>query len=201
MRPTACSDLVSYPVAGAFPGGVAQLIISVPMIEQWESFLQRHFGYERSLASRIAWLFDDAAREGPLPFSTFLVVGSGFDPFASEQETEAVMMSEQSRAGGSRTERIFDEIEDDRHVLLTAIAGKADILVTGNMQDFRRGKVLEFDRDDMFVIPAPGHHLVIGTPAFATHLLRQGIVPDWDLVSSRPEEFRPVTQQHREPDT
>ena len=96
---------------------------------------------------------------------------------------------------------MFDEVEDDRHVLLTAIAGKADILVSGNMQDFRRGKVLEFDRDDMFVVPGPDHHMVVGTPAFAAHRLRQGIVPDWDLVSSRPEEFRLVTRHNRAPDS
>ena len=149
LRPAACSDLVSYATTGRFPGGSTQLIISVPMIEQWESVLQRHFGYDRSDASEAAWLLHDIAREGPLPFSTLVVVGSDFVPFASEQEAEAAAMGRASRAAGSEAEGIFDEIEDDRHVLLTALAGKADILVTTNMRDFRRGKILEFDRADM----------------------------------------------------
>ena len=41
------------------------------------------------------------------------------------------------RADGNETGRMFDGIKDDRHVLLTAMAGKADILVTGNMREFR----------------------------------------------------------------
>ncbi|MXV98868.1 MAG: PIN domain-containing protein [Acidimicrobiaceae bacterium] len=190
LRPTACSDLVSYATTGRFPGGATQLIISVPMIEQWESVLQRHFGYNRSDASEAAWLLHDIAKEGPLPFSTLVVVGSGFVPFASEQEAEAAARGRASRASGEEAGRIFDEIEDDRHVLLTAVAGRADILVTTNMRDFRRGKLLEFDREDMFVVPAPDHHLVVGTPGFATHWLRQGIIPNWNLVSSRGNEFR-----------
>ena len=137
LRPAACSDPVSHAVTGGFPGGETQLIISAPMIEQWESVLQRHFGCKRSLASRMAWLFDDLARQGPLPFSTLLVVGSGFVQFASELEAEAAAKSSGLRADGNETGRMFDEIKDDRHVLLTAMAGKADILVTGNMREFR----------------------------------------------------------------
>ena len=201
MHPTACSDLVSYAVTGGFPGGETQLIISVPMIEQWESVLRRHFGYKQSVASRMAWLFDDLAREGPLPFSTLLVVGSGFVPFASEQEAEAAAKSNELRAGGNQTGRMFDEIEDDRHVLLTAMAGKADILVTGNMRDFRRGRILDFGREDMFVVPSADHQLVVGMPAIAAHWLRRGIVPNWNLVSSRPDAFRLATRHHREPDS
>ena len=190
LRPTACSDLDSYATTGRIPGGATQLIISVPMIEQWESVLQRHFGHNRSDASEAVWLLHDIAKEGPLPFSTLVVVGAGFVPFASEQEAEAAARGRASRAGGEEAGRIFNEIEDDRDVLLTAVAGRADILVTTNMRDFRRGKLLEFDREDMFVVPAPDHHLVVGTPGFATHWLRQGIIPNWNLMSSRGNEFR-----------
>lgn len=200
LRPTACSDLFSYAATGRFPGGATQLIISVPMIEQWESVLKRHFGYNSLDASETAWLLYDMARDGPLPISTLLVVGSVFVPFATERETEEAARSRATRTGDGGTKGIFGAIEDDRHVLLTAIAGKADILVTGNMRDFRRSEVLEFERDDMLVVPTPDYHLVVGTPGFAAHWLRQGIVPNWDLVSSHTDEFRPPTRHARELD-
>lgn len=193
LRPTACSDLVSYATTGRFPGGATQLIISAAMIEQWESVLQRHFGYNRSDASEAAWLLHDIAKEGPLPLSTLVVVGSGFVPFASGLEAEIAARGMASRTDENVEGRIFDEFEDDRHVLLAAIAGRADILVTANMRDFRRGKMLEYDREDMFVVPGPDHHLLVGTPSFAAHWLRQGINPDWTLVSSHGHEFRPKT--------
>ncbi len=170
-----------------------QLIISAAMIEQCESVLQRHFGYNRSGTSEAAWLLHDIAKEGPLPLSTLVVVGSGFVPFASGLEAEIAAKGTASRTDGNVVGRIFDEFEDDRHVLLAAIAGRADILVTANMRDFRREKMLEYDREDMFVVPGPDHHLLVGTPSFAAHWLRQGINPDRTLVSSHGHEFRPKT--------
>ena len=85
-----------------------QLIISAAMIEQCESVLQRHFGYNRSGTLEAAWLLHDIAKEGPLPLSTLVVVGSGFVPFASGLEAEIAAKGTASRTDGIVVGRIFE---------------------------------------------------------------------------------------------
>ncbi len=102
-----------------------------------------------------------------------------------------------SRGG---TVRPFDEFEEDRHFLLTAMAGRADILVTQNLRHFRRSKAVMFERDDMFVIANAAHRLVVGDPHFAAYWLRQGVVPDSNMVASKPYEFHPLTKDPGTPE-
>lgn len=84
-------------------------------------------------------------------------------------------------------------------VLLMAVAGRADTLVTKIMRDFRRGNILEFDRAEIFVFTAPDRHLVVGKLGIAAHWLLQRIVPDWNLVPSRGGEFHPRVTGLEEP--
>lgn len=84
-------------------------------------------------------------------------------------------------------------------VLLTAVLEGLTLRSQKHMRDFRRGKILEFDRADMSVVPAPNRHLVVGTPGIAAHWRLQRIIPDWNLVSSRGGEFRPRVTGLEEP--
>jgi predicted small metal-binding protein len=190
VRPSACSELVEFVLSGASPAGGVQLIISVPMIEQWQNVLERHFAFERRDAEELASILYDIASDGPAALDPLVVIGSGFVPFASEAEVMAAARRHARDAhGASESAKLFDEIEDDRHVLLTALAGLADVLATANLRDFRRYEFLDFGRDDMFVVPTAGHHLVVAKPAFVIHWLRAGITPNWDFVRERSDLF------------
>jgi hypothetical protein len=157
-----------------------QLIISVPMLENWANVLQRHFGYTAHDAIEQADVLHAAASDGPLQTDPILVLGADFVPFASEAETVAaaaalaVKRTDRSKRGVAP---LFDEITDDRHVLLTAIAGRADALVTANIEDFRIRKSIGFPQDEVFVVQAGNAEVVVCKPGFAARLLRNGIVP------------------------
>lgn len=162
--------------AGTCPAGPVQLIISVPTIENWASVLQRRFGYAARDADDQASMLYDYAVDGAIGVPPSIVVGSGHLPFADE--------TAQRQAAASRGGRLFDEIEDDRHVLLGAIAGNAHILVTSDVDDFSRGPAQALTgRTDVIVYPWSTGGLVIATPAFARHWLQQGIVPHADNVA------------------
>jgi hypothetical protein len=81
-------------------------------------------------------------------------------------------------------------VNDDRYVLETALAGRADILVTSDMDHFRRGPAIKLQRKDLVLYPFEGGNLVIAKPSFAAHWLRLGIVPDATFVAAYPYEFR-----------
>ncbi len=171
---------------GECDAGPVQLISSVPIIENWASVLVRRFNYDRDSAEELAWLLQDYAMEGPLALPPSIVVGAGHVPFASELEERAAARAH--LAAGD--DKLFDEIADDRHVLLSAIGGKADLLATNDVDDFNRGPAVSFaNRRDVILFPTSGKPVVIGTPVFLAYWLRQGMVPDAAFIASRPEEF------------
>ena len=86
--------------------------------------------------------------------------------------------------------RLFNEVQDDRYVLETALAGHADLLTTADVGDFARRSAIYLERDDVVLFPFSGRTLVIATPAFAAHWLRRGVVPDAAFVADNPDEFR-----------
>jgi hypothetical protein len=101
----------------------------------------------------------------------------------------AAMQSHAKAQQPGSVKKLFDENEDDRYVLLTALTGCADLLVTTNMNDFRRGVIREFGREDMFVISHAHHDLVVAKPFFAAYWLRQGCVPNAAYVYDNPAIF------------
>lgn len=181
---------------GECDAGPVQLITSVAVIENWASVLVRHFKYDRLSTEETAWLLHDYAMEGPLAVPPSIVVGAGHIPFATEDEERAA-----ARAHLIATdEKLFDEISDDRHVLLSAIGGTAEVLATNDVNDFERGPARTFsNRNDVILYPTIASSLVIGKPVFLAHWLRQGIVPDAGFLASRPDEFLvpAVTDDHR----
>jgi hypothetical protein len=185
---TACAQLVNWAANGVSPAGPTQLVISHPMLENFANVLVRAFGYSALDAQARADLLNAYATEGPIPIPPFIAVAMGFVPF----ETEAEMRQSVANFGakGTSVDKLFHETQDDRYVLETAIAGQADVLVTLNLEDFARGGVIRFERDDMFVVPFAGKDLVVSKPAFAAHWIARGVVPHAKFVRDNPDEFR-----------
>ncbi len=186
VRSTACSDLVGWVRDGWCPAGPVQLITSVPIIENWADVLRRKLGYDPDEAAARAWLLEHYALEGPVGTPPSIVVGSGHVPFRSEADIIASL--ERHAAPGNR-DKLLDELSDDRHVLLSALAGRADILATADLADFAAGPVIRFARDDVVVYPMAGHSLVIAQPRFLARWLRLGTVPDAAFIRDNEAEF------------
>lgn len=184
FRNSASTYLVDIVRDGECPAGPVQLITSVPVIENWASVLERHFHYDRQSADEAAWYLYDYAVDGPLGTPPNIVVGSGHHPFATEQEEKAAASSNLGQG------KLFDEIEDDRHVLLGAIGGSADLLATADVDDFSRGSAITFtNRTDVVLFPTAHSSLVIAKPAFVVHWLRQGVVPDHSFLRQNAADF------------
>ncbi len=171
---------------GECDAGPVQLITSVPIIENWAFVLMRKFNFDRESDDETAWLLQDYALEGPLAIPPSIKVGAGHVPFASE---EAEVAAARAHLDASDA-KLFDEIADDRHVLSSAIGGKADFLATNDVDDFERGPAQTLsNRTDVILLPTIGPSLPIGKPSFLAHCLRQGIVPDAGFIASRPDDF------------
>lgn len=186
---TASRYLVDAVRNGECEAGPVQFITSVPVIENWAAVLIKKFKYDRESSEETAWLLHDYATEGPLAIPPSIVVGAGHVPFATEQDERKAAQAHLTAS----EEKLYDEIADDRHVLLSAIGGQADLLISNDVDDFYRGPAQAFsNRADAITYPRVAPPLVIGKPSFVAYWLRQGIVPDASFIASRPEEF--VTQ-------
>lgn len=171
---------------GGCPAGPVQFITSVPVIENWVSVLERRFGYAAAEANEQAALLYDYASDGALGIPPSIVVGAGHIPFADD-----VSERESAIAHKAKTDKRFGEVEDDRHVLLSAVAGEANILATSDVDDFLRGPALQLEgRSDVIIYPTAVSGLVIARPAFVRHWLEQGVVPDFKFIESSSDEFR-----------
>ena len=189
IRPTAVSQIIQWVDEARFPGGAVQLVVSIPMLEQWENVLLRHFNVTPEDAAAMADGLYDLAENGPEGEPPHLILGSDFLPFVSEKDMYAAMETHTTMRPSARVKKLFDENEDDRYVLLTALAGRADLLITTNMGDFRRGVVQDFDREDMFIISHAHHDLVVAKPFFAAYWLRQGCLPNAAYLYANPGVF------------
>jgi hypothetical protein len=185
-RASASTRIVEAVREGRCPAGPVQLIASLPLIENFADVLRRRLGFSRADADEKAWLLEQYALDGPMPSHPHVVVGSGYIPFESEQQLRAAL-ADQLRPENAA--KLFNEIQDDRYVLETALAGRADLLVTADVDGFRRGSAVRFTRDDVLLFPLADRALVIGSPHFSSYWLFQGTVPDAAFIANRPEEF------------
>jgi hypothetical protein len=185
-RASASTRIVEAVREGRCPAGPVQFIASLPMIENFADVLRRRLGYSRSDADEKAWLLEQYALDGPMPSRPYVSVGSGYIPFETvEQLREAVETQLRPENAG----KLFNEVQDDRYVPETALAGRADILVTADVAGFRKASAVRLTRDDVLLFPLADRALVIGSPHFVSYWLFQGMVPDAAFVASRPEEF------------
>jgi hypothetical protein len=188
-RASASTRIVEAVRDGRCPAGPVQLITSLPLIENFANVLQRRLGYSRASADEKAWLLEQYALEGPTPSRPHLTVGSRYIPFETERQLRQALEHQLRPANAAK---LFNEIQDDRYVLESALAGRADILVTADMVGFRKGSAVRLARNDVLLFPTADQTLVIATPQFASYWLFQGVVPDADFVAGHPEDFVPV---------
>jgi len=188
--PSSASDLVDWVDSGNCPAGPVQLIISWPMVEQWENVLIRNLKIPKNDAEAIANNLAVLAMDGPISESPHMVLGSGYVPFATEEEIgKAARALKDRQAKDPENPPLYDEVEDDRIVYLTAIVAGADVLVTDNLKDFRRGNFQQFERDDLIVASHGDRSLVVATPFFVAHWLRSGVPITPAFIRSRPDLF------------
>src|SRR5262249_14027371 len=135
-RNTAASLLVEAVRTGTSPAGRVQLVTSLPIIENYANVLSRRLGPETAEAQERAWILQQYALEGPTPDHPYLSVGSGYIPFETEEEWRRSIAN---HLGRSEADKLFHEIQDDRYVLETALAGRADVLVTADVAGFAKG--------------------------------------------------------------
>jgi hypothetical protein len=185
-RASASTRVVEALREGWCPAGPVQFIASLPMIENFADVLRRRLGYSRSDADEKAWLLEQYALDGPMPSRPYVSVGDGYIPFETEEQLRGAV---ESQLRPENAGKLFNEIQDDRYVLETALAGRADILVTADLAGFRKGGAVRFTRDDVLVFPLADRALVIGSPHFVSYWLFQGTVPDAAFVANRPDEF------------
>ena len=162
------------------------------MLEQWANVLQRHFDYTKVDAEQQSALLAEMARQGPLQAPPLIVVGSDFVPFATEEETRleaARLIAQNAALSEGAVQKLYDEIQDDRHVLLAALAGDADLVATANLADFMSPKAIRFEREDVIAVPTASRPLVIAKPSFAAHWLGQGVIPNWAFIEAHPGDF------------
>ena len=185
-RNTAARFLVEAVRTGTSPAGPVQLVTSLPIIENYTNVLSRRLGYDAVAAEERAWILREYALEGPTPEHPYVIVGSGYIPFETEEEWR---QSIANHLGRPEADKLFHEIQDDRYVLETALAGRADVLATADMAGFARGPVIQFERNDVLVFPFADRNLVIGTPRFVVYWLSQGVVPDAHFIAEKPKDF------------
>jgi hypothetical protein len=158
------------------------------MIENLVNVLHRRLGYSESEAAEKGWLLEQNALEGPMPSHPYVTVGAGYIPFETEADLQQAVDAFAQRADSAK---LFNEVRDDRRVPETALAGRADILVTANIGDFIRGSAIRLGRDDVVLFPFADRLLVITSPSFTAHWLRQGMVADADFITAHPDDFKP----------
>jgi hypothetical protein len=185
-RNAAATLLVEAVRSGICPAGPVQLVTSLPVIENYANVLHRRLGYDAAAADDRAWILQQYALEGPFTEQPYLIVGSGYIPFETEEQ---LRQSIANHVGRAEADKLFHEVQDDRYVLETALAGRADILVTADVAGFAKGPAIRFQRNDVVLVPFADRTLVIAAPRFVTYWLWQGIVPDADFIADHPEDF------------
>ncbi|MBV9427107.1 MAG: PIN domain-containing protein [Bradyrhizobiaceae bacterium] len=186
LRNTAASALVEAVRTGTCPAGPIQLVTSLPIIENYANVLVRRLGYDAADADEKAWILQQYALAGPMPGYPYLSVGSGYIPFETE---EGLRQSIANHLGRPEADKLFHEIQDDRYVLETALAGRADILATADLAGFTKGPAIQFERNDVLLFPFAEHTLVIATPRFVVYWLSQGIAPNAQFIADNPKDF------------
>lgn len=145
-------SLVTIITQGRCEIGLVQLIISWGMINRLRSVLESQLNIPTTLVNSYLSAIVSYTQLGPVYFSPQLTLGG----------TGVIAISDQ----------------EDAHVLETAIAGKANILVTVNFKDFISNdtRIIQPDRHLIYTIPNHAFHII--HPDLMMEWLRQGIIPD-----------------------
>jgi len=155
---TSCQLLVESAILGHCRLGPLISRISLPMLDTLQAVLERDFALSPNLAEAARNVAEAA---GEAPFPPLAVVGGGILPMRDRE---------------------------DQGVLETALAARADVMVTGNMRDFTPGPRSGIDADilrlrggraDVLLMKHARvpNGMVIATPLAAKAWLIDGHVP------------------------
>ena len=128
--------------------GLTQLVISWGMINRLAQVLARKLGFSRLALETVLEEVILASRLGPDPSNPLMILGgAGVVPLRDQE---------------------------DVHVLDVAVAGRANVLVTGNFVDFigYRTEILKPDR--IALHRTPDHEVIIARPAEVAAWIRTG---------------------------
>lgn len=145
---TAVRLLVECATRTTTPLGPVQLIVSIGMLNRLRSVLQTGLDVSSGTTEAYTRALTACARYGPSRRSPLLVLGG----------TGVLPMPDR----------------EDAHVLETAIAGRADLLVTADMADFTFPGVTVFEEDRVLRFRRADHDVVIAHPFRAARWVRQG---------------------------
>ncbi|HAC63995.1 MAG TPA: PIN domain-containing protein [Cyanothece sp. UBA12306] len=148
-KDTACQSLVEIVRRGICSVGKVELVISWGMLNCLQLVLQNQ--------PKLSVLKDDAV--------VFI-----------EIITTYAQLSPQLTLGGTGVIPLDDD--EDRHVLETAIAGKATVLITANFQDFLTKEVQTIVSERHYIYRSSAHSFHIVHPFYIMSWLNQGQIPD-----------------------
>jgi len=146
---TASQLLVDAVRGGDSPLGPIQLVISWGMLNRLEAVLVRVLQVDPSLAQQYVTMIGRYASDGPNAHAPYVLLGpSGLVPLRDEEDT---------------------------HVLATASAGKANVLVTRNFRDFAHpGIQVRTPGEFATFSTADGHLVHIASPGQMVRWFREG---------------------------
>lgn len=130
------------------PLGPAQLVLSIGVLNRLRSVLRDRLGISPTTVEVYVNALAGYARRGPSRRSPLLVLGgTGVLPVPDRE---------------------------DAHVLETAVAGRADLLVTADMDDFDFSDTVVLEERRVLRYRWPGHDMIIAHPFRAARWMRQG---------------------------
>jgi predicted nucleic acid-binding protein len=167
-RVSAARSIVQAVQEGRAGLGPVQLVVSHTMLTRLQDVLSRK-GATRETSGRFVDLIASFARLGPAPEFPRMVLGGGVEP-----TRDARPALHDPYDPGFLPKRTDTE---DGRVLDTAIAGRADALVTANFRDFTHHADAVILRGRIHVRRTAHHELVIVQPQEMAEWLRSGRLP------------------------
>lgn len=156
MEGTASQTLVRMARAGRVGDMAIQLVISWGMLTRLRKVLEVDWGVSRRAADPVIETIAFYARMGAAGMAPHLTLGgTGLMPIRDRE---------------------------DAHVLDTAVAGQAHLLVTANFDDFLAAKSRVLEAGKVGIFETSTARLVVAHPFRAAAWLRQGIFPDAETV-------------------
>ncbi len=157
-RQTAAQSLVATVRTGQSTSTMTvQLVISWGMLGWLRKVFEVDWGVRRQTVDPVIEAIASYARLGPMGMAPYLTLGGvGLMPMRDEE---------------------------DAHVVETALAGRAHLLVTANFDDFvtTRSRILEPGK--VGIVETATARLVVAHPYRAATWLREGMFPDADTVA------------------
>lgn len=152
MRSTAVQTLVATARAARAGDLPVQLVISWGMLTRLRKVFELDWKLPRPTVDSVIETIAGYARLGPAGMAPHLTLGgTGLMPIRDQE---------------------------DGHVVDTAIAGRAHLLVTANFDNFIAAKSRVLEPAKVAILEAAGATLIVAHPYRAVSWLRQGVFPD-----------------------